>query len=254
MDLGLPADVHTTSRVVQDQHLLVADQPFREDDLLAVAAAQAERDVLTAAHHDPELLYEAPRHLLFAAVTHEAEPAEPWQGGERNILLDTETKDQAIAIAVRRQIGDAAADRGMGLVKRNKAAREPNRARRGAQRPEQAQRQLLAAAPHQAADPEDLSAVQGERHVAIAPGQTQPNHLQQRLSRSVRGLVGAIEGGLHRPPDHQARQLVFIGVPGVQGVNQPAILHHRNPIAQLEDLFQVMRDVDDQAALAHERL
>src|SRR5437588_9919855 len=108
VDLGLPADVHTTSRVVQDQHLLVADQPFREDDLLAVAAAQAERDVLTAAHHDPELLYEAPRHLLFAAVTHEAEPAEPWQGGERNILLDTETKDQAIAIAVRRPIGGAA--------------------------------------------------------------------------------------------------------------------------------------------------
>ena len=58
---------------------------------------------------------------------------------------------------------------------------------------------------------------------------------------------------LDRPVDHQRDEFGLVGFADLAGGDERAVAQHRDPVAQLEHLFEAMADVDDRDARRLER-
>ena len=104
--------------------------------------------------------------------------------------------------------------------------------------------QLSLAVPVNAGDADDLSG----SNLQIEPGDAlsgtpdgQPLHAQEGGTRLD---FLTLEVGVHVPPDHQAGQLLPGGVGDLEGGDRPTPAHHCDPVAQREDLIELVSDED----------
>ncbi|MNV47642.1 hypothetical protein D3C71_1395170 [compost metagenome] len=101
--------------------------------------------------------------------------------------------------------------------------------------------------PHQPGDAEDLALMQIERDVSnrrLAQG-GQVLHLQDHLTRRILSIGETLA---ERTPHHHRDDLVHIQPFQRLGGDPLAITQNGDFVAQLEDLFHLMRDIDDAAA------
>ncbi len=103
--------------------------------------------------------------------------------------------------------------------------------------------QLVAPGVGEPGDPEHLAAVQREGGVPQVDAGQAP-HLEHWFGAGALRHGGAVVG-FHLHTQHQVNQL-GLGEPGhVAGGDLLAVAEHRHPVAQVEDLVEAMRDVDD---------
>src|SRR5450755_1125184 len=100
MNLGLGADVHAASRLVQEEHATARRQPFSEHDLLLVAPRKPTGGQVETGGRQ----FEAGEDLLGPRpLGTEADPAKSRalrQGRKRQVLERRQTRDQALALAI----------------------------------------------------------------------------------------------------------------------------------------------------------
>ena len=96
-----------------------------------------------------------------------------------------------------------------------------------------------------AGQPDDLAGAHGERHVGELARPGQALDLQHRLAERG-GVVLLREHELDRPAGHQPDQLRGGGVGHRQaGGDRASVLEDGDPVADLPDLLEAVRDVDD---------
>ena len=130
VDLGLGADVDAASRLVEQEHLGLDQEPAGEDALLLVAAGEAGDRNVAAGRLDRQLL-DGPLHgaPLRSRVDQRAE-RQLGEAAERDILGHGHAVEQAQRLAVLGHHGDPGLDRLVGMGEIAPGALEPDRARR----------------------------------------------------------------------------------------------------------------------------
>ena len=107
---------------------------------------------------------------------------------------------------------------------------------------------LRPARPDQPGQPDHLAGPHGEGHVDELTGAAQPLDLEgRRLVSCGTGRFGPAIGEdvLDGAPGHQPDHLGRRGVPGRQVAgHRAAVLEHRDPVTDLADLLEAVRDVD----------
>ena len=137
VELSLGAHVDPLRRVVEQEHLRVPHQPFAEDHLLRVAAAQRAHRVIQRAHLEPQVL----RYILGVvprpAHVQECPVARP--GGQEEILQYGAYRQEALAAPVAGDESEALPHRLPGVREADVLAREPDgpRVRDGPEKGEQ---------------------------------------------------------------------------------------------------------------------
>ena len=101
--------------------------------------------------------------------------------------------------------------------------------------------QLAAARAGEASDAEHFALVGGERDVLHAPT-VEPLHRERHLCRGRGALRVQLSAG---PADHVRDDLVDVGVGDILRDDRLAVAHDREAIAELEDLLEAMRHVED---------
>ena len=162
IDLFLGADVEAARRVVEDEHLGLGVQPFRQHHLLLVAAGEVEAKRVDAGRAHLQAVDPARRQPPLLARVDQAVTAEAAEVGQGDVGGDRQEQHQAFDAPFARDVADAEVDR---LGRR----RQPHLAAADAQaaavvRGEAGKRarQLLAARADDAGDAEDLAGMQLE--------------------------------------------------------------------------------------------
>ena len=110
--------------------------------------------------------------------------------------------------------------------------------------------QLGQARAGEAGDAQDLALVQRERDVAGAMADAQPAHFQQRLGRPRR--IGPPGRSLQAAADHRRHHVRQGGGPRLRGQHHGTVAQHRDLVADLEHLVQVVRDEHHAGALGRQ--
>jgi hypothetical protein len=250
VNFGLGGDVDAAGGLVHDEQRRAAAQPLGQHHLLLVAAGQPGHRVDQAAVLQVEPDGPVGGERALGCGPDQPALAQPAERGQRHVLLHRHVHDQALLAPV---LGNEADPGGHG------------RGRRGAAQ--------LAAAHHHLARVVPVDAEHGPGHFAAAradqPGQgddlARP-HLQRDVGEhpfpgqvldQQHPLAGgaALPGGalLHLPADHRADQVVG-GQPGqLAGQHVPAVPHYGDLLADLEDLFQPVRDEQHRGARGAQR-
>jgi hypothetical protein len=107
---------------------------------------------------------------------------------------------------------------------------------------QQAAGQQVAAGAHHAGQAQNLPGPQLEADVRQAAGPLEAPHLQQHRPPACAQRREII---LDLAAHHQADEPVLGQLPGGMRAHHPAVLEHRDPIGDLEDLLQHVGNVDD---------
>ena len=126
---------------------------------------------------------------------------------------------------------------------RNGRVHHANFAASGPVGTEDAARDLGAAAAHEAVEAHDLAFGYVERDIPEAAGTAEAAQRQQ-LAPEFRDPAG--KDVLQRAADHEADQLVALGVARIHGGNKRTVLEHRDPVGNLVQFVEAMRDIEDQ--------
>ena len=182
------------------------------------------------------------------AAEQQAEPAERPAPGQRGVALDRQLHHQALLAPVLGHQREPGGDRGRGRAGRRAAGRRPA-PRRASYRstPNTARITSLRPGADQPGQRDDLAAADGEARrrrrrragSARAPrGSTSPTSAS--LLRVERGDLAA---------DHPADDLVDGERPRSRSVDDPPpVAHHRDPLAEREDLVEAVRDEQHRGA------
>ena len=110
VDLGLGTDIDAAGGFVQDHDARVHGEPFAEDDLLLVAAAEIKDAGFDGRGLDLHGLHLFGGEFPFAAAIDEAGPGEPGQVGQGNVFAHGHLHHEALGAAVFRGEVDAVVD------------------------------------------------------------------------------------------------------------------------------------------------
>src|SRR6056297_6026 len=245
VDLALRADVDAARGLVQDQDPGIAQQDLGDDQLLLVAAGQLAGEGVQAADADVVAIDGlAQRGPLGGTIDQRMrEPLERLQG---EVLVQTHLRDQAFALAVLGEVGDAGPVRVLGRADLERLAVELDPAARGTN-PDEAFEQLGAARAHQAREAQNLPAAKLEAGVRDAVLDVQAGDAEH--DRLVRGdrLLGVHVGQL--AAHHEPRHLGLVELRDGVRRDVIAVAEDRHAVRDPLDLVELVRDVDDRDPL-----
>ena len=254
VDLVLGAHVDAARRLVEDEHLQARlGQPARQDDLLLVAAGQQADLLLTVRGLDAQLLDEVVGALRLLAVAQEHAGGEAVAAAaDVDVLSHRRVRQDALLLAVLRAQHDAGGD-GVGrCVGPHGLAVQPHLAAAARVGAVQQPHQLAATGAHQAEEAQHLATTHGE---AQRLGEL---HAVQAARLQADGALGAgavVVDVLHLAAHHVADEAVPRHVGHlVMRDDLAAVAEDGAGVAQLVQLFEAVRDVDQRAALGTQAL
>ena len=112
VDVGLRPDVDAVRRLVEDQYARLGREPFREHDLLLVAAGEAANDLRRRRRLDPQLIHEAPRQRALGARPQDSRGRELGKHRQRGVRGDRHRLHEPLAEPVFREVREPAPERG----------------------------------------------------------------------------------------------------------------------------------------------
>ena len=260
IDLVFGADVDAAGRLVQDQDFRIGEQPFRQHDLLLVAAGQMAGRLIDIGAADSHPVPVIARHLQFPDVVDHPAGATLVEIGQRDVLAHVLGEQQAELLAVFGDIGkagiDGAADsREVDLAAVQHGAAADLAAPRAA---EQAHREFGAPGAHQSGDADDLAAPDLEVDVL----DDLPVGMQRMVHRPVLDLqhgFADLRLALRKPMlevaiDHAADDAVLLhrAALAIQRVDGAAVAQHRDAVGDPRHLVELVRDQDRGHALRAE--
>ena len=178
---------------------------------------------------------------------HPAEPiGELSEGRQDGIRLDVHAEREPVPFAVLREVGDAVADGIRGRPDRDRLPVDEDLAGFRQVRREDRADHLGAAGADETRDPEDLAPVELEADVPHLPPAIEVADLEHhrrigRLGQLRRRLVD-------RAADHHADDLLGRCLGRGHRLDVAPVAHDRDPVGDLLELFEPVRDVDDPVA------
>ncbi len=244
MNLLLGADIDSARRFRQQQDLRLLWQPFGDRDFLLISAAQAQHPLFGGTHLDLQLGDQRIDQRPLAAPVDQAEPADCIQIGQRQVVAHRELQDEPFGLAVFWHKGVAPGHGRARSAHRRGLAIEQDLALDPMQ-PEKRGQQLALPLALQPAEAQDLAPMQIEIDVLEAvPGAEIANREHHRSGYQFldRWLRWEDIGDL--APDHELDQLVGRGARSGHRGDVLAVLEHRDPVGDREDLFQPVGNED----------
>src|SRR5262245_16170999 len=95
INLALRADVDSARRLVEDDHLQFTQQPFRQHDLLLIAAAELRNQRLYRRSLDAQLRRHLDGGLAFGGEIDQTAPGVTRQGRQRGVFAHRPARDQS---------------------------------------------------------------------------------------------------------------------------------------------------------------
>src|ERR1700722_17663854 len=118
MHLGFGADIYSSSRFIDDQHLRIKQKPFRQNDLLLVATAQTLHGLHDIGRSNPEGLSKSFGGLSLLSSAHPP-GSEGVELCRSDVRGDAHFQEQASFFAVLRHISDSRSDRVARRINKN---------------------------------------------------------------------------------------------------------------------------------------
>ena len=253
---ALGSDIDALGRPGQNQQLRAGRERATHQPLLLIAAAQLRDRLIGRGGDDAQLVDQFLRPRKPASGNDEAETPEGVCDRDRQILLQREQRKDAAMVAIARHVADAEVARAPGLAERQRLSADPHGSRGRFLQSGDDLAELLLAGAGEAGQPDALSPANIEGDVANGAVQGHAIDLQNggrdRVhGRGARTEIGGADGLV---ADHRAHQ----GVPGQilqLGVGDDlAVAQHRHASADLVELLEVMRYVDERDAVLLQRL
>ncbi len=248
VDLRLCPDVDPACWLVQQEQDDLRQQELADHDLLLISATQVRDKGVDRGGLDAQVMDKAGDDSPLRPPVDDPEPIQELvQRCQRGVLGDGPFQYQALELAVLCHQPEAFSDRILGGCEDHAAPMEQDIAAQvvGWICTEDGLEQFGPSGTHQSGDADDLSPAHRQRHVL------QDSRPAQRVTQPLKpeDLFAQLHGhfriqGLEIAPDHHADQLAARDLLGYQRPHHLPIPHHGDPVDDLEDLTQPMRDVD----------
>ena len=241
VNLVFCADVDAARRFVENQHVAIPREPFREHDLLLIAAGKIARALFLMRDLDFQRVHEAAKFLALATELHEAalrESIEIWQA---EVLAHRMPEHEALQFAVFGQKSDPRSDGVARTADREHVSIEANLARFTRIRAEDEPDRFCAARADESGERDDFATPHGEGNIAHRAARAEPAHFQAR-SADLRGAFWKfiLQLAAHHHLDH----LVSRELPDGLFADVCAIAEKRDAIRDGENLVEPVADVD----------
>ena len=246
VDLDLRAHVDTAGGLVENEDVRIGVDPLADDHLLLVAAGELGRHLVQGRGLDPQGLHVLLAGLLDPRLVQEGSVGEALHVGQDQVGPHVQGQHQALALAVLGQEGDLVLDGILGGADMYLLALDVDLAAVHLVGAEDGAHGLGPAGAHQAGKAGDLAGMGLEAHVVEDAELIEVLRLQPHVALDAE-LLG-IEV-IQRPAHHGGDQGVLRHVGDVLGDDVLAVPHDSDPVAQLKELFQFMRDEQDRHAL-----
>src|SRR5271165_2601131 len=246
VDFRLGADVDAARRLVAEEDLRTAEEPLGDDDLLLVAAGEVAHDLVDRRRLDAELFDQFRRRAAFGVALQNPVARDLLQIGDGDVFGARHAEQQALALAVFGHQAESVPHRFARRGDFDALALDENLAgdlRIGA---EDGARRFGAATADEARNADNFALADAEgylRALRIAPQAFDPQRLARDddiLAKGVFVLDAASHHHVHDLGDGQPGE-------GPRG-DQLAIPQHGHAIADLVDLVQAMRNIEDRHA------
>jgi hypothetical protein len=251
-----PVDLHARANVDaggrffgEDQRGLGKERSGEHDLLLVAARERADIGIDTSALDGqirPLRLYGG----IFLTSAHETESRQQRKSGERRILPHRQTHEQSFLLPIGREVANPCLSGAVGAAKSHSLL-EKRHSSFGGDKASQSPQELALAVARDARDSDDLAAEGGHRDVveilARKPGHRQANRV--RLRRRPLRRKGVAKGA----PYDEAEDLVVRDLVDPRCALDLAIPHHRDPISDLTNLLQAVRNINDGRASGRRR-
>ena len=243
VNFALRADINAARRLVEDQHVAVAQEPFGNDDLLLVAAGEAADAGADGRRFCADLLGMLLRKLVHFSVMDEGALEDLLQTGQDGVVRDGQVEAQAVALAVLGEIADAVVDGVLRAVDLHVLSVYPDRAGVHRIRAADQAHGLGAARADKTGEAEDLALAELEGNVLDIEG-------VQVLGLEHDGRVGRAHGLcfrflIDRAADHEADDLGDLRRGGVERSDVLAVAHDGDAVGDAFELIHAVRDIDD---------
>ena len=246
VEFGLGADVEAAARLVEQQHAAAVEQPFRQHDLLLIAARQRSSRALQIRVFGRQAAKYRLGAALFGPVAEQAPPPQRRQDG---VAIDRGVEHQAFGLAVLRHQADAAGDRVGGSARPKPLAAERDFAdeRRFA---EQRLEKGGAAGTVEAGQADNLAPAHLEVADVHSIGAGKPLDVERDGAGDAAPLAALDQRAILA--DDRFDQGFLGGALDVKGGDAPAAAQDRDAVADLPNLVEPMADVENGDALADE--
>src|SRR6266850_6353042 len=244
VDLALGADIDAARGLVEKQDVAVAQQPFRDHDLLLVAAGQQPHLLFDRRCLDLQLFDETLcRRPRAGRVDKPAQLQKTLHAGQHDIGFHIQPGRQSEVLAVFGKIAHPVSHSILGRRDRHSLAVYADLAGVDAVGAEHGARHFSTAGAHEPGEAEDFALAQRKAHVANRGAAVQVAHLQRH---AVTGSVGRVVGRIDQlAADHHADNVVDGGGGhGHRGDVLP-VAHDGYAVGNLLQLVHLVRDVDD---------
>src|SRR5215813_3608099 len=234
--------VNAARRFVEQEDLRVSEEPPREQRLLLVASAQASHRFCGGRRSDAQLAYENVGGVEFGLAPQSPASDERADVGQRDVGRERQVQTQARTLAIFGQQAQTARDRAGRLRGGNLFGAEFDLAAFGRLRAEDRFDQLGPPRPGEPRDADDLARARFKTHILELRRAGQPCHTQFDLAdaaRSRREYLFQFATG--HVPDH----LVGAYLAPRPRVNGPPVAQYGQPVGDLRQFFQTVRNIDD---------
>ncbi len=252
VDLGLGADVDASGGLEEEQHPAVGRQRPGEHQLLLVAATQVHDGLRLGGVAQVERggVAVEERPLPPRVDVGPEPPAHAPEYVEGDVLPHRHEREDPCVLPVLGDVAEPERQRFPRAADGDGAPLQPDLSRVAGVEAVEGLHQLLAAAPHETGQAQDLSLSQGEADVVEGALAGEVAHLQRDLpARGARALVEALDVAAH----HHADDGLLGEGGGLLRSDVAAVAQHRHAVGDLEDLLQPVRDVEDGLALRAKR-
>ena len=209
---------------------------------MLVAAGELAHNLVDGGGLDAQGLNVSLAALLNLLLVQEHAGGMPLEAGKNQIGADGLGQHQTLALPVLGQQGDARRDGLLGVLDMDLFALDVDFAAVDGVRAEHGPDGLRPSRAHQAAETQNLSAVSLKADVPQHAADGEVFHLQHALALGAE-LLG--EQVVQRPAHHGGDQGVVGPVLNVPGLDKLAVPNDGHPVAELEELLQLVRNKED---------
>ena len=220
----------------------MAADPHGQKHLLLIAAGELLDKLVDVRRFDLEFLPVFRRVLPALPELHKAVPRQTVDVGSQHIVRDRHPQEQALVLPVLRDVGQLLPLGAAGGVNMDLFSVQIQLPALRAVYTEDAFEKLRAARAFQACQAEHLTGMQTQRYVfdvVFIADVFQPKDLFSDLAGAGAVLIHDVA------PDHIFDQLFLAGLRYLQRFDVLAVTHDRDRIADLEDLLQTVRNIND---------